>query len=499
MSINTSKVIVIGGGISGLSAGIYAQKCGFSVTILESHSIAGGNCTSWKRKGYLFEGGMHWLTGSDRGSPINKSWRYTGALDDSVKIRLDEPFYEFDWNGTRIKMFRDVEKTERHWLEVAPKDEKEIRRLCGYMRKVQGLSMPVTDIHGVKVTKKNHPPLSLLFHAISAFGVIRKTSKISRDEYVKRFSHEGLSDMMRSFTTDTSGIMPLVFTMGILASGDGGFPEGGSLPFVKRMVDTFTSLGGEILYSTRADRVIVENGRAVGVIAGDMRLDADAVIITADTMAIDHLFETPPKAPWLDKMRVVTLPTMGVLLSFGINADLSNYPHRYVFKLREPIKLDKHTYVNLSINNYAGDPVYSPEGKTAITIMLDGDTYDFWKKAKDNGSYEEEKRKIADVVIAAITAQIPEIADKIEVCDVATPLTYERYCANWKGSWMTEMKPGMKMATYPSVIKELGCCYFAGHRMTPPGGLPVALLSGRTAVQYLCRDTGTVFVSEEEG
>ena len=38
--------------------------------------------------------------------------------------------------------------------------------------------------------------------------------------------------------------------------------------------------------------------------------------------------------------------------------------------------------------------------------------------------------------------------------------------------------------------------YFAGQRMSPPGGLPIALMSGRTAVQYLCRDAGVVFVSE---
>ena len=67
------KLIVIGGGISGLSAGIYAQKCGFDTTIVESHSIAGGNCTSWKRKGYLFKGGMHWLSGSKASSPLNHS------------------------------------------------------------------------------------------------------------------------------------------------------------------------------------------------------------------------------------------------------------------------------------------------------------------------------------------------------------------------------------------------------------------------------------------
>jgi len=61
---------------------------------------------------------------------------------------------------------------------------------------------------------------------------------------------------------------------------------------------------------------------------------------------------------------------------------------------------------------------------------------------------------------------------------------------------MTEMTPGMKMKGYPADIKGLSGVYFAGQRMMPPGGLPVALMSGRTAVQYLCRDTDTVFESE---
>ena len=158
--------------------------------------------------------------------------------------------------------------------------------------------------------------------------------------------------------------------------------------------------------------------------------------------------------------------------------------------------LGTQTYEYLNVNNYASDPVYSPEGKTAMTVQLGGDTYDFWKRARDEDKYKYEKQKIADAVIEALTAQIHEIGDNIEVCDVATPLTYERYCANWKGSWMTEMTPKMKMKSYPAVIKGLSGVYFAGHRMMPPGGLPVALMSGRTAVQYLCRDNGTVFVSE---
>jgi len=265
---------------------------------------------------------------------------------------------------------------------------------------------------------------------------------------------------------------------------------------VQRIVKTFTGLGGELLCNTRADRIIIENGKAIGVMTGGKRLDADAVIVTADTMAIDQLFDEPPKAPWLEEMRKVCEPTMVTFICLGINADLSKYAKNYVFNPEQPIALGDKIFEHLPINNYAGDAVYSPKGKTAITIQLNGDTYDFWKKAKEEGCYTDEKKKIADAVIAALTIQIPEIKDKIEVCDVATPLTYERYCGNWKGSWMTEMTPNMKMKNYPPVIKGLSGLYFAGQRMMPPGGLPPALASGRAAVQHLCKDTGTVFVSE---
>jgi phytoene dehydrogenase-like protein len=491
------RVIVIGGGIAGLSAGVYAQQCGFEVAILESHSIAGGNCTSWKRKGYLFEGGMHWLTGSDKKQPINKLWRNIGALNDSVKIHRSEPYMEYFHNGEPIRLYRKVDLTEKHLLSLSPADAEEIEAFCDHIRKVQKLAMPVFDIPGVKVTKKQSPSLSLLAAGVSALRLMSSFSKITRDSYVNRFSHEGIRSLLHAVTEEKTGVLPLFFSMGVISSGDGGFPEGGSLPFVGRIVERFKSLGGTLLLSTRAERVVVKRGHAVGVVVGGRLMPADAVIIASDTMTADGLFKFPLKSAWLAKMQATTEPTMVTFISLGIDADLRRYNKGLVFKLQRPIKLASQTYEYLNVNNYAGDPAYSAEGKTAMTIMLGGDTYDYWKRAREAGNYDTEKRRLADEIIAALTEHIPVIKGRVEVCDVATPLTYERYCGNWKGSWMTEMTSEMKMKSYPAVIKGLNGVYFAGQRMMPPGGLPVALMSGRTAVQYLCRDTGTVFISEE--
>ncbi len=58
------KIIIIGAGISGLSAGCYARMNGYDAEIYEMDSKPGGLCTAWKRKGYTIDGCIHWLTAS---------------------------------------------------------------------------------------------------------------------------------------------------------------------------------------------------------------------------------------------------------------------------------------------------------------------------------------------------------------------------------------------------------------------------------------------------
>jgi phytoene dehydrogenase-like protein len=103
------NIAIVGAGIAGLTAGIYALQSGFDVTIYESHTIPGGASTSWKRKGYLSEGGMHWLTGSSPDIPLNRLWREVGAIDDSVAVHYRDVFLTFEYEGQHAftVMWRD--------------------------------------------------------------------------------------------------------------------------------------------------------------------------------------------------------------------------------------------------------------------------------------------------------------------------------------------------------------------------------------------------------
>jgi len=65
-----TKVLIIGGGVAGLSAGSYLQMNGYDTEIFELNSNAGGLCVSWKRKAYTIDGCVHWLIGGNPKDPF---------------------------------------------------------------------------------------------------------------------------------------------------------------------------------------------------------------------------------------------------------------------------------------------------------------------------------------------------------------------------------------------------------------------------------------------
>ncbi|MCL2444452.1 MAG: FAD-dependent oxidoreductase, partial [Treponema sp.] len=240
------KVVVIGAGIAGLSAAIYAQRSGFDVTLCEQHSIAGGMCTSWKRKGYLFEGAIHWLTGSSSKTPLYQVWKDTGALNDNVKVQLEDPFCAVEYEGQILNLYRDINKTVKQLIDASPKDKKKLLRLAKDVKAFTNVQMPVYDIKGIKAENPKRMGFGTLIKMMPALPVLSKTNKMSCKDYIEQFEHKGIQRLFRIVPDDYSALS-LIATLATLNTGDGGYPEGGSLAMIDRMVKTFESLGGKLL------------------------------------------------------------------------------------------------------------------------------------------------------------------------------------------------------------------------------------------------------------
>ena len=150
------------------------------------------------------------------------------------------------------------------------------------------------------------------------------------------------------------------------------------------------------------------------------------------------------------------------------------------------------TYQTIVVNNYVTEEGYAPEGCSVITCLLHGPTYGYWKAAKEDGSYAAKKKEVMSHFIEAISEVIPEIKDAVAVTDMATPLTYERYCSTFEGSYMTDWPPFRRL--YHAPVRYREGLYFTGQRTAYSGGLPPAAQSGRTTAQTVCKDLGVEFV-----
>ena len=130
-------------------------------------------------------------------------------------------------------------------------------------------------------------------------------------------------------------------------------------------------------------------------------------------------------------------------------------------------------------------------GKSVVRAMLLAD-YDRWKalrtRAEGRGAYEAAKERIGAEVAALVEAHYPEARGKVEVVDVATPTTYERHSNAWRGTWMAWANtPGAKIRGVPVTLPGLTHFYQAGQWLLLPGGLPVAVVTGKWAIQHVCR------------
>ncbi len=486
------KVIIIGAGVSGLSAGIYALQSGFDVEIYEQHFMTGGVCTSWSRKGYTFEGAVHWLTGSSPNSPSYRLWTETNILNDNVKTYRHDPYCVLEYQGQQLNLFRDVEKLKAHFLAVSPQDEQVIELLYKDIKTLMGLSMPIMDEKGVKVAQKSKFGLGQMAKMLPAFTKMKRLSAMSAAGYAALFSHEGLRELLTTIIPSEYNAMGLIAVMATFAD-NGHFPEGGALGLASRMTDKFTKLGGKLFLSTKVDKVSVDHGKTNGIIVNGKLIAADAVIITQDVMTATKLFDNPPDDGWIKEIQENTTPQLSTLVGIGVSADMSDIPHQFYFKPSAPVIHAGQELHLIGLMNYAAHPEYAPHGGTALTVCFVGDTYDWWAQAKADGRYADEKKALAEQVTRALTEQFPQLEGNIEVIDIATPLTYERYTGSYKGSWMSVMTKGTAMRNNPVTCEKIGGVYFAGFRTQSPGGLPVAVTSGRRAAQLVCKQFNVEF------
>jgi phytoene dehydrogenase-like protein len=495
------KVIIIGAGLAGLSAGCYLQANGFDTEIFEMHAAPGGLCTSWRRGQYLIDGCIHFMAGT---SPTESTYRFWNDLIDMQSVRFiysDTHSVADLGNGQRICFYSNVDKLEAELIARAPEDKRQIRKFTSTIRKFINIKMPVEKPYETMTwTDKLNVALKMMPYLPRILSYM----KITNTQFASRFKNPLLK---RAFTMAFVGDSPLFYSVMPMVwrhKKETGYPAGGASLITGLIEKKYVDSGGMIHFNAKVKRILTENNKATGIelLNGEMHT-ADIVISAADgrSTIYDMMGGAYKDKNILERYEGNIFKTIDKTLyvSLGINKDMSDQPQKLYFTIGKPITTDPMTTLDhLEFTHYCEDPAAAPKGKTLLTLMPDALDWEYWQalRKNDKTTYDSEKQRIANEIIEALDERFGGIKENVEMIDVVTPATYIRYTNNWTGgqiSWKGSRETFGKPTTWQ--IKGLKDFYMTGQWAGISGGLNNVIMMGNHLTQIICKNEKRRFVS----
>lgn len=480
---------IIGAGTAGLSAGIYAAASGYRVTVLEMAGTPGGLCTSWSRGGYLFDGSAAGLAGTGPGASLYRMWKELGVIgrcplgdpESFGSVRLSD--------GRTVTVWTDIDRFEAHFLDNFPRDARAVRAFAGALRACLRFDMPLAgEPRGAGPSALSTLPVLLRYGTLTLRRFLEGLSDPLAVEAFGNLVHFGGTDVPL-----LTVLLPLAYAHRRMT----GILRGGWIFFARAIEARLGELGGRVLYGARVERLKIESGKVWGVILADGReLPADRVLSAADGRFTRSLLPGGSSdGAEFDPRRMSDQP---VQVNLGVAEDWSEYPGPLTWLLPDAPSAAGRTQHRLTVHHRCYDPASAPAGKSSLMAFLESD-YGFWEAlAGDRSRYEAEKRRCADLVVQAVGRFRSGFAGRVEVRDVSTPLTRERYTGNYMGT-MQARKPDSGM--FRTLLRgaprydEPGVRGFwrAGQWVEAWGGITTAARSGRNAIRAMCRRDGNPF------
>jgi phytoene dehydrogenase-like protein len=480
------NIAIVGAGIGGLVAGNLLARQGHKVTIFEAHVTPGGYTAGFWRKGFYFESGTLSFESSNE---VFKALKDIGVYDKLAFERLSYRFLSKDLDGSPAS----YEEMKKLYLAAYPAQKQSLER---YFKELDRLYAPFVALMWPA-------PLWKKVVATPALGMLYlKYRNVTIPEFVRRYFPED-SVLYRQFSSIGYPDMP---ALAIGAAYHTVFNDlwkvkDGFQALADVLSENFRKLGGDLRLGTRVEKILTHGGAAVGVRCEGKDIPADAVISASDYKKTFLKLLSPEDVPAPLRERIEKTPvsegfTAAYLGLAMPNDELRKIMHRShvicdeiapgadVRNSGDPGYFERARFsvFSLSLDN----PRLAPEGKSSI--MAEVTTPFRWMDnwgGGDRQKYLQLKSRVLETLIDRVEAALPGIRNAVELKDLATPLTFERYTANTDGassawSWNPKKKfyrnPLRIYVDTPVRNLYVGSCW-----ASQMGGVP-----GAIAAAYAC-------------
>ncbi|OHD11802.1 MAG: hypothetical protein A2086_03060 [Spirochaetes bacterium GWD1_27_9] len=434
------KIIIIGAGLGGLTAGNLLVKKRHQVTIFESHSTPGGYIAGFWRKGFYFESGAYGLGNSNEIFKTMKDF----DLSDKISFKKLEPFRyvsnDFDIMPYSYQELRNL------IFKIYP-DEK--ARLINYFKVVDRMYNTFYNLMSkTSLIKKIISALEMSF----IFSRYNET----KQEFAERFFEKSsvLYRLLSHFTgypyMSASMIGP--YFWGPL--NDYWTVKGGMQSWCNALAEKFTESGGDIKLKSPVDKILTKNNKVTGVTSLGNTYEADYIISACDYKKTFQKLLDSEAVPLslLNKLEHSSVSEGWVVVYLGLSISgselkkimKSTHAHCYDLSSDADSKTDDEKTQDITFFDHCRIELYSPslenpelapQGKSSLMIMAISPYR--WMSNWGNGDkseYKKLKEIMCESLINRARIIIPNLYDLIEFKDAATPLTFERYTGNSDGA-----------------------------------------------------------------
>jgi len=433
--IKDYDVIVIGGGLAGLTLANKMGRDGRSVLLLESHNKLGGLATWFKRKE-----GQHIFDVSLHGFPVGmiKTCRkyWTKEIADRIhqlkSVRFINPQFEIDTDFTKEDYINVLvekfgltrESVENFFLELAQ------------MNFYDQNQMKNSELFEKHFPKRNDVVRFLLEPIVYANGSNLDDPAISYGIVFSNFMSKGV----------------YIF-------------QGGTDLMISLMREEMVKNGVDIRLHSKVEKILVENNKVVGVELKDQKVFSKAVVSNANlnTTIFKMIGEEKFSKGFIDAAKKVRLNTSSCQVYMGLKkgesipfvGDLIFTSESDSFSTEEILspKVFSQTF-----------SIYYPEMRPqnpdsfAIVSSSNAKYMDYANLSEEE--YQKQKEFLIEKAISGFEKIIPEIRSKIDFVEAATPKTFKRYTHHEEGASFGTKFEGLSISM--DLPKEIRGLYHAG-------------------------------------
>lgn len=499
-------VIVIGGGLSGLTAASLLAKRGLKVGVVEKSYQPGGSCGAFRRGEATFDQGSAMLYGfGDTG--FNAHRFVFNSLEEPMDILRHDLLYAVTFKGQRIPFGEDMEAFIRGLSRLFPEEEGNLRRFYGDMsRMYRHVILEVPTYNSADETDPRVALKSILKHPLSYIRFLSYLNRSARsllsayfkDPEIFKFFDKLTSTYCYATVEEAPAVMAAVMFVNNHLGGSY-YPAGSTLFLPGKLEKVIEEHGGDMILEREAVSILFQDGKPAGVRLEDGRELYAPDLIYSGTVwnlygkLIDPEHTTEKRREWARK-QAPTYPSV-VLYALVDRAAIPQGTAAIEMLVGNPDKLDE-SEVTAYILSLDDRTLCGEEEHTVVAI---GPSFEDWEGLSPE-AYGVKKKREEERLLLVLEKRFPEIRKGLRYAEVATPRTIERYTLKNGGAVAgPKQMLGQHMFKRLHTRTEWDNLFSCGESTVMGTGTPTVTTSGLTAANVLLKKRGLEPFVYQEG